>query len=126
MLCQVALTTTVDGKKTRVTRKGNLLISDNQTRITYEEENAFIAVCIENGIVTLTRKGDYSLYLRLEKGKTLDGSLGLGGSEGAIQVKTERIGYFFSKNEVVLDLKYVLLAGEPQNTRVKIEARAEV
>lgn len=124
MLCQVTLTTTVDGKKTRVVRKGDLLISENQTRIVYEEENAVVTVCVEDGGVTLARKGDYSLYLRLEKGKILDGSLGIGGSEGSIRVKTERIGYFLAENEIVLDLKYVLLAGEEQNTRVKIEARS--
>lgn len=124
MLCQVALTTTLDGKKTRVVRKGDLLISDNQTRILYEEENAVVTVIVDKESVTLSRKGDYTLYLRLEKGKTLDGSLGIGGSEGNVQVKTERIGYYTSDNEVVLDLKYVLLLGEGQNTRVKIEARA--
>lgn len=123
MRCQVTVTTTVDGKKTRVVRLGDLQITPEQVLLTYEEDNALVSVRKQERMVEIVRKGDYSLCIRLEKNKTLDGSLGLGDSEGRIQAKTERIGYSISSNAFSLQLKYTLLMGEPQNMQVKIEAK---
>ena len=125
MRCQVKITTTVDGKKTQVVRKGDLQISDSQTVVTYEEETATVSVCLQNKRVTLTRMGDYSLFLPLEKGKTLDGTLGIGGNEGQVQVKTQRTAYSILDNKLILDLKYTLIVGEKQEMQVKIEAIGE-
>ena len=115
----------MDGKKTRVIRNGNLHITDTQSSVSYNEENAMVSVTVQDKQVTLERKGDYSLFLPLQKGKTLDGTLGLGDNAGAIQVHTQRIGYSILDKKLMLNLKYTLIIGEPQEMQVKIEALGE-
>ncbi len=125
MRCKVKITTAVDGKRTQIVRHGCLEHTSTESVLTYTEENARISVRLQNGTVSLLREGDYSLSIRLEKGKTLDGSLGLGGNVGKIHAQTDKIGYAVTENSLVLDLKYTLLAGEPQKMQVKIEAKGE-
>ena len=125
MRCEVKLTTTVDGKKTRVVHGGDLQISESHACVTYTEENAVVSIEVKGKTITLIREGDYSLRLTLEKGKTLDGVLALGDNEGIIQVKTQRVGYKLTKNTLVLELKYTLLIGEAQEMQLKIEAKGE-
>ena len=125
MRCEVKLTTTVDGKKTRVVHGGDLQISESRACVTYTEENAVVSIEVKGKTITLIREGDYSLRLTLEKGKTLDGVLALGDNEGIIQVKTQRVGYKLTKNTLVLELKYTLLIGEAQEMQLKIEAKGE-
>ncbi len=123
MRCQVTVTTVVDGKKTRVVHTGDMEISARQAVIYYIEENARVTVRMQERRVSIVREGDYTLAIRLEKGKTLDGSIGIGDNVGNIQTQTERIAYQLTEEGLTLLLKYVLLAGEPQNMQVKIEAK---
>ena len=126
MRCQVTIVTVADGRKTRVLRQGELRVTPTEITLYYAEENAETTLILRGGRVEIVRKGDYTLAICLEKGKTLDGSLGIGGSEGVIQTKTERIGYSIAEDTFVLRLKYELLTGgEPQKMLVSIDTKGE-
>lgn len=125
MRCQVVIVTETDGKKTRVVRKGDLCVATDIT-LCYTEECAETKLILRGSTVEIVRKGDYSLVMRFEKGKILDGTLGLAGNVGVIQTKTERIGYSVIDGNFALRLKYQLLTGgEPQKMRVSIDTKGE-
>ena len=126
MRCQVTIVTIADGSKTRFVREGVLLVTPTEVALSYTEENAETTLVLRDGKITMVRKGDYTLSLQFEKGKTLDGSLGLGGNVGGIKVKTDRIGYSVTEKNLTVRLKYQLLMdGEPQKMQVSIDAKGE-
>ena len=124
MRCQVTVDTTADGKKTRISREGTLQITPTGATLSYAEENANVTLTLQNGVAQIVRQGDYTLCMRLEKGKTTNATLSLGGSVGEMQTATDRIAYAIVDGELSLHLKYTLLAtGEPQKMQVKIHAK---
>ena len=124
MRCQVTVETTADGKKTKISREGDLQITSTGASLSYTEDKANVTLTLQNGTVQIVRKGDYTLCMRLEKGQTTSASLSLGGSVGEMQTTTERVGYAIRENELSLHLKYTLIAtGDPQKMQVKIYAK---
>ena len=124
MRCQVTVDTTTDGKKTRISREGNLQITPTGVTLSYAEETANVTVTLQDGVAQMIRQGDYALCMRFEKGKKTNATLGLGGNVGEMQTVTERIGYAIKDGELSLHLKYTLLAtGDPQTMQVKIHAK---
>ncbi len=123
-LCKMTLTTEVDGQKSEQIRMGKLEWTSIGVRLTYKEENAQVAVAVEKGEGRIERRGDYSLTLRLLEGKTTQGGIGLGGSEGEISVYTDRVDLEHKENAVNVVLQYRLLFGEEsQDMRLRIQAQ---
>ncbi len=122
--CRVTIATTVDGKTTEIVRDGKMLLDYACAKIYYEEENANVAVSFENGQVFIEREGDYTMRLMMKKGETCDGVLGIGGSEGYVQTKTERIAYSLKEDSFMLSMHYDLLIGnETQKMRIRLFAK---
>ena len=122
--CKVTIATTVDGKTTEIVRDGEMSIENNGVKLRYTEENAQVLLCYEKGEVVIDRQGDYTMRLRMKKGETCDGVLGIGGSQGAIQTKTDRLAYSLKDDSFMLSLHYDLLIGnETQKMRIRLFAK---
>lgn len=123
--CCLTIVTSADGRESKVVREGEMLLADDRVEIRYKEESAEFCFSFENGTVSVDRRGDYSLRLRLKKGETLAGTLGIGDSVGEVFTKTTRLQYAINGNSVLFVLRYELLTqgGEPQKMKIRIFAK---
>lgn len=120
----VTITTLIDNQTTEFTYKGEGEISPSFAKLRYIEDNAQTQLSLSNGIVCISRKGDYTLELSFEKGKIRKGVLGINGTNGEVHTNTTRIAYSLSESSLLLSLHYALLAGgEPQETKVRLFAK---
>ena len=122
--CRLTIATTVDGTKTEISRDGCFEVAPLFAKLQYREENAEVSLVLENGVVQIQRTGDYTLRLTLQEGETNEGTLGINGSEGILQVKTKRVAYTTTENSLLLSLHYGLLMGEEvQEMKLRLFAR---
>ena len=122
--CRLTIATTVDGRKTEISRDGYFEVAPLYAKLQYTEENAKVSLVLENGVVQIQRTGDYTLRLTLKEGETNEGTLGINGSEGVLQVKTARVAYATTEKSLLLSLHYSLLMGdEVQEMRLRLFAR---
>lgn len=124
--CFLTITSVADGKESSFARTGKFESSLNSTCICYQEENADVSLRLENGVVSIDRKGDYTLCLRLKKGEKTQGWLGINGTQGEIETETSRIAYSVTENSFMLSLRYTLLiGGERQDMKFCLYAKTE-
>ncbi len=122
--CHLTISTKTDGRESKISRQGKMDLSLLSAQVVYLEENAEVKLSLENGIVTIHREGDYSLFLVLEKGQIREGTLGLNGATGIIHTKTRRLAYSLTENSLLLSLHYELLTGgEPQDMHIRLFAK---
>ena len=120
----MTIVTVADGVESRIRRNAEMELKPLSAVLRYKEENSLVTVRIENGKVFLARQGDYSLFLPLEEGKTLIGTLGFGSSEGEISVTAERVGFSLGEKSLLANLKYTLDFGqEKQKMQIRLNAR---
>ena len=119
--CDVMISTKTNGQENKISRHGEMELSLTSAKVSYIEENARVTLALENGVVTIARDGDYSLFLVLERGKIREGSLGINGSEGSIHTNTYRVAYSLTENSLLLSLHYDLLTGgDPQRMKIRL------
>ena len=124
--CQITINTVVDGEETRSNKQGELSVFENGAEIVYHEENALVSIRFEGKGATITRKGDYSLYLPLEQGVQTEGALGLGSSQGAVAIDTHKVEFSAKESNLLAVLHYDLLLGkERQQMRLRLYAKGE-
>ncbi len=122
--CKFAITTLVDGQENAMIRIGQLNISGGEISLMYQEESASVSIVLKKGIAVIDRRGDYSLHLTLEQGKTVEGNIGIGGSYGTVLAKTHHIKYSMDRGMFTLSLGYDLLFGdETQKMRLKLRGQ---
>ena len=122
--CLVTITTVIDNRATEFTYQGEGEFSPSSAKLHYFEENAQTQLTLSDGIVCISRKGDYTLQLFFEKGKRRKGILGINGADGEVHTETTRIAYSLSETSLLLSMHYALLAGdEPQKTKVRLFAK---
>lgn len=122
--CRLTIATSGDGTETSTARKGEMELLPLGATLCYEEENAVVTLKAEKGRVEILRNGDYSMRLAFEEGKTLVGSLGIGGNEGELQTKTHRLAFSVNKDSFLLSLHYALVFGEEkQEMKIRLSAR---
>ena len=114
--CKITIISRTDGKETKTLRDGKIEISEGKILLAYAEENASTTMLLEGDGAKIRREGDYTLYLDLKNGETLEGTLGIGGSSGAILVKTRHVAYSVKQHSLLLNLQYELLFGEGTQT----------
>ncbi len=120
--CTLTIRTTVDAQTTKIERNGRMERTEG-VRLVYEEEQATVEITVQREGGVLERKGDYSLYLPLQVGKTCKGRMSLGGSEGEISVRTRKIFQTYTDKGVQLIIHYQLLFGrERQEMQLEIDA----
>ena len=69
--CSITITTTTDGQETKITRQGKMALTALSARVIYQEEKALVDMFFQGNEVTIERKGDYTLRLRLKNGISL-------------------------------------------------------
>ena len=110
--CTLTILSKADGRETKSHRSGKIEITAEEIRLAYAEENAFVTITLQDSRAKVRREGDYALALDLQKGKTCEGELGLGGSSGTIRTKTRQIFYTLKEKSLLLTLQYDLLFGD--------------
>ncbi len=122
--CSITITTTADGQETKMIRKGQMALSTLSARIIYQEENAQIDMFFQGDEVTVERKGDYTLRLRLKNGERTVGSIGLGAASGEVETYARKVGYSISENSLLALLHYdLIISGEKQEMQLRIHAK---
>ena len=122
--CQVTVVTKTDGKETSITKKGELFLDGAEAVVRYFEDNANVEITAKERQILIKRQGDYSMTLPLKEGETLDGSLGIGGSEGSLRVHTHKVSYAVRDGAFLLAAQYVLFFGtEEQEMKIRLLAK---
>lgn len=125
--CTLTIATTIDGKETQISRKGEMTNLGDCLLLTYQEDGAKTTVTVGKDSAEITRKGDYSTYLPLKKGEKTQGSLGIAGSIGELWIQTYLAEYSQKTNKYLITLRYdILTEGDPQETRVRILVKTSV
>ena len=123
--CTIIIATTVDGKQTTAKYQGEMQVSSSSVLLAYTEENAKVSLSLSSAHGEIMREGDYSLKLPLRTGETLQGWIGVNGSQGEVGVFTDKITFSTSENGVLAQLHYTLIFGqERQVMRLRIHATA--
>ena len=119
--CTISITTTIDGETFEIVRKGKCELSLVSALLYYKEEQAKVAITLQDGVLEIEREGDYTQALRFENEKTCEGKLGIMGTEGDIYTKTHKLGYALTENSLLLSLHYDLIIGnELQYTKIRL------
>jgi len=122
--CQVSIITTVNGQEGEVKRAGNMVLAPLFATVVYEDNGANVTVKLEDGKLSIDRRGDYDLLLNFQLGQTCECTLGIEGSVGVLHTKTDKLMYTVSDDSFLLVLHYTLLTGgDPQEMRVRMTAR---
>ena len=122
--CKLTITTTADGVENSVTREGEMELLLTGVQLRYREENAFVVMILKGESAEIQREGDYSLRLFLKRGEVSQGTIGIGGSNGEIQMFTHRVSYSVSKDSLLLSLHYdLLISGEKQEMKLRLLSR---
>lgn len=122
--CRVTITTTVDDQEYTTVRDGEMEISVSSATLIYREENAATRIHFEGETAEIERMGDYSMRLRLMRGKMTDGEIGIGGSAGGIQSLTHRVQYSITEQSLLASLRYdLIISGEAQKMQIRLTAR---
>lgn len=124
--CHLSITTATEGTERSVSYEGEAEFSALSATVRYQEESALVHICVEKGAVTIERKGDYTLALRLKESCTCEGSIGIGGANGEMYTHTHKLSYSIGKNSLLLSVRYDLLTeGEPQKIKLRLYAKTK-
>jgi uncharacterized beta-barrel protein YwiB (DUF1934 family) len=110
--CRIQISTITDGNRQEIVREGEFLLLPRSAVLCYNEDSTQVNIRIDSEKALVERNGDYYLSLRLEKGKTTEGILGIGGNEGKILSQTHELEYRISESMLVLSLVYDLIFGD--------------
>ena len=121
---KVTITTSADGRENTIVRDGEMELSLQSAFLSYREENAIVMIKFQGDYAEIERQGDYTLRLNLKRNEITKGSIGLGGSEGEIQVITRKLSYSVTKDALLASLHYDLLFGaEIQSMKLRLLSR---
>ena len=123
--CNFKITTTVDGQENTVLRSGQIEELEDGFLLLYNEENAQVSIRLGKGFAVIERQGDYSLHILLKLGKTQEGLLGLGGSQGKVLVQTHHLKFGLDGRAFKLAAGYDLLFGE-EKQKMRLHLRAQI
>lgn len=122
--CLITITTTVDGQETTMRCQGEIEFLQSSLRLCYQNDVSKTVLQLYDTSAEMHREGDYTLALRLEKGKRSEGSIGIGGAAGGIGTYTHNIQYTCNEKSCLALLHYQLIMGEEkQEMRVRIHAK---
>ncbi len=124
--CKFTITSAFDGEENTVIRQGKIEFSENTALLRYEEESAKVCITLQKGEAIIVRQGDYSLRLTLEQGKSTEGSIGLGGADGKIDIQTHTVKYTKERNVFKLALRYDLIFSQEERQKMQLNLRATI
>ena len=115
-----------DGEETTSSFDAKILINALSAEIHYHDGNSFSSIYVDVQGVKISRKGEYTIDLTLEEGKTTVSKLGFGDSTGEITTITEKVSYSLTENSILLSLKYALVFSANEIQRMKIRLLAKI
>lgn len=122
--CQLTITTVTDGKETHFTTAAQAEITAINAKIEYMENDTQVLIEVEENTVKIFREGDYTLHLTVQEGVLTQGTLGIGGSNGALSVLGKKVNYSLQKDSLLLSMQYDLLFGdERQEMKIRLFAK---
>ncbi len=110
--CNLTITTTADGIETKVSKTAEINFGIQSAELCYQDEGAQVILSVCGERVTIERKGDYTLFLPLNRGEMTIGKLGIGGSCGELRLYTHKVQYVLNEQSLLLLLQYDMLMGE--------------
>ncbi len=121
--CRLSITTSVNGEESSIIRQGTMELMPLSAKLFYQEDNARICVFVKDNSVRIQREGDYTLSLLLQESIKNQGSIGILGSEGGIEVFAHKVNYAIGRDSLMLSLHYDLLFGqEKQEMKLRLLA----
>lgn len=121
--CTISIITTIDGCESSVQKTGKARFAAVDSVVRYTDDEGEVALRLKDGVLTVSRRGGYTLFLELCEGEERRGRLGIGGEEGDISVFTKKLSYSVSDESCMLFARYVLhVGGEPQETTIRVRA----
>ena len=122
--CSLTIVTTVDGQETSFSSEAELEGTLLFARLQYMQDGAKTILQFKDRKVFIQRKGDYSMQLHLEEGKTTLGQLTIGTNVGEFPITTKRIAYTITEKSLLASLHYQLMfEGAIQEMKIRLNAR---
>ncbi len=126
-VCKIIVCTTTDGVKNKIVRMGKIEECEDGIGLYYREENADVSLFITDKRAEIRREGEYTLHLPLREGECSKGGLGIGGSQGEVEISTHCVKLMRTAEKIDILLKYALLFGEEkQKMQLEITAMRRV
>ncbi len=123
--CKITIVTTEENREIKTVRDGEMRLCGLDAVLIYKETQATVKMVFQGECVEIIRQGDYSMRLRLKRGKLEKGELGIGGSTGEIQTFAHKIAYSVRENGMMALLHYdLIISGEKQEMRLRLSAQS--
>ena len=115
-----------DEAEKSATFEADMRLESDSAFLRYYDGNSLVGLLLKNEELTIERRGDYNLFLRLKANEELESSLGFGRSSGKIYTKTHSLDYSITKNSILISVKYALYfdGGEKQEMKIRLLAKS--
>lgn len=122
--CDLKIRSTADGEEKRYDISAELELSPLFVRLSYREEGSNVLLEASERGVFIKRTGDYTLRLLLRAGERTTGTIGIGASEGEVEISTSKLDFFTDERSFTLRAEYALhFGGELQRMKLCLKAR---
>ena len=105
--------------------EADMKLESDSAFLRYYDGGSLVGLWLKNNELTIERRGDYNLFLRLKENEILESSLGFGSSSGRIFAETHALDYSITKTSLLLSVKYALCfdGGEKQEMKIRLIAK---
>lgn len=125
--CALRIKSIVEGQENVFSLGGRIEKSEKDIKLFYQEEESKVQVTFQDGKAWVDREGDYSLKLPLIEGLITQGTLGINGNSGNLDIFTHWIEYSLLNGKLSARLRYDILLGEnAQEMELLIQADVQV
>ena len=122
--CTFHIFSSVDGEPRQFKTAGTFAFSKEKTELFYADENSNVCIRIEKSDVLIRRTGDYELLLPLQNGKKTVGKIGLGGTQGDVEISTKKTACDISATGGEFSAEYALHFGaELQRMKLRVKVK---
>ena len=126
-VCALRIKSIVDGQENIFSLDGKIEKSEKDIKLFYREEESESQVTFQDGKAWVDREGEYSLKLPLIEGLITQGTLGINGNSGNLDIFTHCIEYSLLNGKLSARLRYDILLGEnAQEMELLIQADVQV
>ncbi len=122
--CSITLYSTIEETRSTTHVIGTLHVHENGAELHYIDGGAKVTVSATPTCVKIVRRGDYTLSLPLQSGRTTTGTIGIAGSEGVVAIDCQKVEYSVKNGTFLLLAQYELVFGkERQKTSLRLYAK---
>ena len=110
--CDLTLKSIVDGSETLFYAEGSIERLEEGIKLAYQDEDTAFCLTFCNREACIERKGDYTLRLKLVKGKLTQGEIGINGNFGELEIRTHNVESLYDEKNLKARLRYDILLGD--------------